>query len=232
MKAVFKTIGGSLLLGLVAFVIAAGVTAARSEGHLSWTKAYFAKRDVTPPPVVQDPDGDSSSADATRSSKSTDSTAGAADTSDVPSSEELTEPADEIAETTEVVEDSAEPEVAFGYQRISTDEVADIVSDPNYDRYRFVLVDARSRAAYEAGHIEGAIRCYHYELDLCLDNLLAYALGAEKVIVYCNGGDCEDSKFMCQELVDQGVPWSSIYLYADGWQDWVAQDMPYVEGAE
>jgi len=227
MKAVFKTIGGSLLLGLVAFVIAAGVNAARSEGHLSWTKAYFAKRDVTPPPVVQDPDGDSSS--TSRSSKLTERE----DTSGATASEaHVTDQPAETVGTTEDVEDSAQPELAFGYQRISTDEVADIVSDPNYDRYRFVIVDARSRAAYEAGHIEGAIRCYHYELDLCLDNLLAYALGAEKVIVYCNGGDCEDSKFMCQELVDQGVPWSTIYLYADGWQDWVAQDMPYVEGAE
>lgn len=229
MKAVLGTIGGSILLGVVAFVIAAGVNAARSEGKLSWTKAYFAKRDVTPP-IVHDSNEDSSATDRTLTSTATDAATGG-ELNGVATEAHRAGPVNDGSGSEGDV-DSAEPELAFGYQLISTDEVADIVSDPNYDRYRFVIVDARSRSAYEAGHIGGAIRCYHYELDACLDNLLAFALGAEKVIVYCNGGDCEDSKFMCQELVDQGVPWSVIYLYADGWKDWVAQDMSYEEGAE
>ncbi len=120
------------------------------------------------------------------------------------------------------------------YQLITVDEVADIVGDPDLmDSGLFVVVDARKESEYEEGHIAGAIRCYHYELEGCIDRVVEAAAGVEKVIVYCNGGECSDSKYMCHELIDNfGVPYDSVYLFASGWEAWIDNEMPYDQGLE
>ena len=128
--------------------------------------------------------------------------------------------------------DSATQPAKHPYTAITVDEIVDIVGDPDYDRGRYVFVDARNQKSFAEGHIDGAIRCYHYELDSCIDQLLEVALGAEKVIVYCNGGQCDDSKYMCRELIDRGVPEQAIYLFDGGWEKWLEEEMPYVEGDE
>ncbi|MFQ5461575.1 MAG: rhodanese-like domain-containing protein [Phycisphaerae bacterium] len=120
------------------------------------------------------------------------------------------------------------------YQVITVDEVADIVGDPELMASGlYVLVDARNENVYEEGHIAGALRCYHYELEACIDRVIEAATGVEKVIVYCNGGECEDSKYMCHELIDNfGLPYESVYLFAGGWAAWMEHELPFVEGPE
>lgn len=112
-------------------------------------------------------------------------------------------------------------------QEIGIDDIVDIVGDLDYDRWRFVFVDARSADVFADGRIQGAIRCWQADLAECIEFVLEPALGAEKVIVYCNGGKCDESKYMCRELVVRGVPRESIYLYAGGWDDWIANEMPF-----
>jgi len=120
------------------------------------------------------------------------------------------------------------------YQIITVDEVADIAGDPDLmESGLYVFVDARNENVFEEGHIAGALRCYHYELEQCIDRVLEAATGVEKVIVYCNGGECEDSKYMCHELIDNfSIPYESVYLFAGGWAAWMENDLPYVEGPE
>ena len=57
-------------------------------------------------------------------------------------------------------------------------------------------------------------------------------MGALKVIVYCGGGDCEDSVFMCRELLEADVPYDAIHLYVGGWEEWTAKGMPVEEGRQ
>lgn len=135
------------------------------------------------------------------------------------------------AGSNETASDTGQP-AKQPYQKITVDEVVDIVGDPDYDRGQFVFVDARNKKSFAEGHINGAMRCYHYELDSCIEGLLEVALGAEKVIVYCNGGECDDSKYMCQELIQRGVPEQAVYLFEGGWEKWLEEEMPYVEGDE
>lgn len=112
------------------------------------------------------------------------------------------------------------------YQEIGIDAIVDIVGDPDYDRWSYVFVDARSAKAFADGRIYGAIRCWQADLADCIELVLDPAMGADKVIVYCNGGKCDESKYMCRELAARGVPRESIYLYAGGWDDWIANEMP------
>ena len=147
-------------------------------------------------------------------------------TDDVSSAQAVHDPSEEAPDT------AKESPFKHPYQEATLDDVFEIAADPDADRGLYVLVDARSADVFSEGHIAGAIRCYHYEIDDCIDSTLEAALGALKVIVYCNGGDCEDSKYMCRELVDRGVPYEAVYLYAGGWKEWIDQEMPFVTGDE
>lgn len=118
------------------------------------------------------------------------------------------------------------------FQTISVDEARDVLEDPSTAQGLNVFVDARDDEAFADGHIPGSIQCFPYEIHRCIDRLTAAALGAEKVIVYCGGGDCEDSIFMCRELQDAGVPFEAIYLFEGGWKEWSARGLRTATGAQ
>ena len=118
------------------------------------------------------------------------------------------------------------------FQEISFDEVLAVQKDPETARGLNVLIDARKEDDFAEGHIPGAICCYPYEIEKCINKVLDRATGADKVIVYCGGGDCEDSIFMCRELVNAGLPSEGIYLYPGGWKEWCARREPSRNGAE
>ena len=118
------------------------------------------------------------------------------------------------------------------YQSISFEEMAEICSDPDNNCGQYVFVDARSKEAYDEGHIKGAVRCDPYQVHENLDCVLDQAQAAEKVIVYCNGDNCEDSVFMCRELRAADVPCEAIFIYPGGWTEWEENDMPVCKADE
>ena len=125
---------------------------------------------------------------------------------------------------------ASDREQQYAYQILTFDQVVAIFNDPNTALGGNVFVDARNGASYEDGHIPGAIQADHYRIDEYLDDLLAYVEAAEKVIVYCNGGDCEDSMFLCTDLLESDVCLDKIYLYPGGWEEWKARKMPIERG--
>jgi rhodanese-related sulfurtransferase len=38
------------------------------------------------------------------------------------------------------------------------------------------------------------------------------------IVIYCSGGDCEDSHMLAQKL--WGIQFNNIYVYKDGFPDW------------
>ena len=102
------------------------------------------------------------------------------------------------------------------------DIIGRVFDDPDTQSGLNVFVDARNDHNYEEGHLPGAVQCDPYLVDQYWDNVEPLVLGAMKVVVYCGGGDCEDSIFMCRELVNQGVPTEALFLYEGGWKEWVA----------
>ena len=169
----------------------------RESGHIRPLKNYFDKTPQHPVPGVAAP-----------TTASPVSTKGSDDSNAGPSA----------------VTDAAHPD--HPYQEISFEAVAALFDDP-VQLDQVVFIDARREDVYAQGHIPGAIRCYPYEAERSMEKVMADLEGADKVIVYCGGGDCEDSIFLCRELIDQfEVPYSRVFLYAGGWKEWTKNNMP------
>lgn len=118
-----------------------------------------------------------------------------------------------------------------GYQILSHDEVVEVYQDPaTEEEERYIFVDARDDAHYAKGHLRGAYQLDHYRVDRYLADLLPACELAEKVIVYCNGGECDDSKLATNDLLDAGVPADKIFIYLGGVEAWRADGLPFERG--
>ncbi len=198
MGAVKQAVIEMVLLGLLSTGLAFGVNAMRSEGHIKPTRNYFDKT----VPVAPDGGTQEQNSVGVVSAKSLSSNSSPAPVAPTP--KHLDHP----------------------YQKINLDGVIEILDDPATAGGLNVFVDARKEDDFAEGHIPGAVSCFPYEIEKCIDRVLERTNGADKVIVYCGGGDCEDSIFMCRELVEAGVPFEAIHLYAGGWKEWAAHHEP------
>ena len=116
------------------------------------------------------------------------------------------------------------------FQEILFDEVVEVFNDPATAQGLNLFIDARDDEHYAEGHIPGAIQCDPYQIERYLQNTMDRINGVERIIVYCNGGECEDSIFMCRELVEAGVLPDTLDLYPGGWKEWTARNMPVARG--
>lgn len=82
-----------------------------------------------------------------------------------------------------------------------------------------VFVDARSSFFYEDGHLPGAI---NLPVSQVIEGKIAGLPDdrSAKLIVYCSGGDCEDSKTIARALTAGG--YSNVSIYSGGWDEWSA----------
>jgi len=93
-----------------------------------------------------------------------------------------------------------------------------------------LFLDARRTSVYEQGHITGARSFSVWESDIDEKvNKLFEERGdprqqAEPIVVYCSGGDCEDSHMLAQKL--WGIQYNNVYVYKDGFPDWQKKGGP------
>ncbi|MGA7993264.1 MAG: rhodanese-like domain-containing protein [Thermoanaerobaculia bacterium] len=113
------------------------------------------------------------------------------------------------------------------YVEISGDDVAWLVA-------RGVLVvDARRTKDYESGHVAGArnISPWEGDADAKITALVNEGRdGQLPVVLYCSGGECEDSHMLAQRLFGGGL--NNLLVYRDGWPDWVRRRGPSAAGPE
>jgi len=89
-----------------------------------------------------------------------------------------------------------------------------------------LFLDARRTSIYEQGHITGARPFSVWESDIddkvrkLYDERPDEKQQAQPIVVYCSGGDCEDSHMLAQKL--WGIQFNNVYVYKDGYPDWVA----------
>lgn len=125
-----------------------------------------------------------------------------------------------------------------GIQRLTFEEAQDnfIVGEEEFEATGesiYLFVDARVRDQYEDGHIPGAIWLYHYESDSLIDEVRSELEMAFFIIVYCNGGDCEDSLHLAADLMSlYNLPPENIYVYEGGLNEWKERGMPIAVGSE
>jgi len=141
----------------------------------------------------------------------------------------ITPPAETPAEASSQAAPAAPPAFAgarLGVHAAKFDEVRAWFEDPKLAAGLHVFVDARDQGMFDSGRIPGALLVDHYRSDQYLPDALNFILPAERVIVYCHGGDCEDSIFLSQTLIENGIEPDRIYVFEGGYEAWEAQGMP------
>jgi rhodanese-related sulfurtransferase len=119
---------------------------------------------------------------------------------------------------------AAERLKANGLQLVEGERVAELTQDIRYRQELVVFIDAREEAHFLEGHIPGAYELDRYHPERELAAVLQVCQGAEQVVVYCSGGDCEDSEFAAIMLRDSGIPNEKLFVYAGGIKDWRARN--------
>jgi rhodanese-related sulfurtransferase len=101
-----------------------------------------------------------------------------------------------------------------------------LYQDPPRAQELIVFVDARDDSRYQEGHVPGAYPFDRYYPENQLPGVLPPCQMAEVIVVYCGGGDCDDSEFAAVALRDAGIPAERLGVYAGGMTEWVAQGLP------
>ena len=109
-----------------------------------------------------------------------------------------------------------------GLQLADSNLVATLFADPKKDQDLVVFIDARDDDHYQSGHIPGAYQLDHYHPESYLATVLPVCQAAEKIIVYCKGGSCEDSEQTAIFLRDAGTSRDKLCVYAGGFDEWTA----------
>ena len=118
-----------------------------------------------------------------------------------------------------------------GLKVASAAEAEQLFRDPKFAQGLIIFLDARNDAHYEAGHIPGAYQFDHYHAPRFLPTVLPVCAIAEQVLVYCTGGECEDSEFAAITLRDLGVKADKLLVFVGGFQEWEASNLPVETGA-
>ena len=219
MLAIRKTVLETLVLGLLALALGFGANAVRGSHSINPTRNYFYKGEA--PTTLAD------AAAAAKGDVTMDATTAGRSAESLSSSGARLAPAAKKAASSSAVKHPEHP-----YQNVEFERVKALFEDPATAAGVNLFVDARNDDAFVLGHVPGAVQCDHYRLENYLDRVLQAVELADAVVVYCNGGDCEDSIFVCADLIEAGVPYEKVFLYAGGWKEWTDNGLPVATGWE
>jgi rhodanese-related sulfurtransferase len=93
-----------------------------------------------------------------------------------------------------------------------------------------LVLDARLPEDYAAGHIPGAFNLSVDRYETAYPALADTLKSAARLIVYCDGGDCELSHDLASMLKEQGH--AAVQLFADGISGWIEAGKELKEGKE
>jgi len=115
---------------------------------------------------------------------------------------------------------------AQGLKQADSNLVARLFHDPRGQQNLVVFVDARNDTEYKEGHIPGAYQLDYFHPTDYLGTVLPICGVAEQVVVYCNGGNCDDSLGTATFLVSAKIPKEKILVYVGGITEWSTNGMP------
>ena len=95
-----------------------------------------------------------------------------------------------------------------------------------------LFLDARRTSVYADGHIPGARSFPVWESDIDARVKAFFDEGLDQnapIVIYCSGGDCEDSHMLAEKLYMVGF--NSLYIYKDGFPGWTKRGLPVNKGA-
>ncbi len=84
---------------------------------------------------------------------------------------------------------------------------------------RVLWVDARPRAKFDAGHIDGAVLLNEDEWDGLVPAFLDAWEPEKTVVVYCDGGSCDASHAVARRLREE-LKLENVRVLKGGWKAW------------
>jgi rhodanese-related sulfurtransferase len=102
-----------------------------------------------------------------------------------------------------------------------------------FSRKTVPFLDARRTSVYAAGHIAGSRPFSVWESDVDEKVKRFFEEGHEPsgpIVVYCSGGDCEDSHMLAQKLYMSSF--DNVLVYKDGFPDWETRGLSIHKGSE
>ncbi len=117
-----------------------------------------------------------------------------------------------------------------GISLVDSNEVIQLFHDPRCQQNLVLFVDAREDEHYQKGHIPGAYQLDYYRPENYMATLLPLCQLAEQIVVYCNGGNCDDSEFAATFLLSAGVPKEKLDVYGGGLSEWQTNRLPIEVG--
>lgn len=97
-----------------------------------------------------------------------------------------------------------------------------------HDQQAATFVDSRKRESFIAAHIPGAYRIELHDFSQGDPQILAVIPRDGIVIVYCTGGNCDESEKVAQML--DGSGYKKVYVLHDGIPGWQAMGWPVETG--
>lgn len=112
------------------------------------------------------------------------------------------------------------------FPTVTAEDIGEMMQDQRFATRKFLIIDARNDAHFRAGHIPGAIQFDRYQPQNYLSAVMPACLAAEKIVIYCGGGNCEDSIFAARALRDYGIPADRFSIFTGGIQAWQDAQLP------
>ena len=143
-------------------------------------------------------------------------------------------PATPLAGTNSMTPDAAQLLAAElkekGLQLADGHQAVQLFHDPRCQHNLVVFIDARDEPHYREGHIPGAYEFDPYRPEKYFATVLPVCRAAEQIVVYCNGGDCDDSETAAVLLRDVRIPNQKLLVYGGGITEWTADGLPVETG--
>jgi rhodanese-related sulfurtransferase len=118
-----------------------------------------------------------------------------------------------------------------GLQLVDGGQATNLFRDARFKQNIIVFIDARDESHYQEGHIPGAYEFDPYHPDKYFAAVLPICQAAEQIVVYCDGGDCDDSQTAAILLRDIGIANQKLFVYGGGITEWTNNSLSVELGA-
>lgn len=89
-----------------------------------------------------------------------------------------------------------------------------------------LILDAREQSFYQAAHVPGALNLSRQDFARDYTRLRPTLEGFKdkRVVVYCSGGSCHDSRMVASALISLGF--TQVKIFTGGWTAWTQAREP------
>jgi len=113
----------------------------------------------------------------------------------------------------------------LGLHLADSNKVEQLFRDPRREQGLVLFIDSRNEEHYQEGHVPGAYLLDYYYKENYLATVLPACNMAEEIVVYCNGGTCDDS-LLTANLLMSAIPKEKLLVYGGGMTEWLTNGLP------